>query len=485
MEVIYSTRLTSGKLERATMADTAYIVTDLSFGDAGKGTTVDYLVRQAKSAVVVRHNGGPQAAHNVITPGGRHHTFSQFASGSFVPGVLTHLSRFMLVNPLTMFTEAQHLLGVGVTDIWERLSVEDSAKVITPWHRAANRLRELSRGDGRHGSTGHGVGETMADSLAMPELTLYAADLAAGSLEAKLRRLRDWKYEQLRMELGNISGELADLQWEVFTDDTYLAELCGQYRAWAKLVQIVDESYLGKITDQNELVVFEGAQGVLLDEWFGFHPYTTWSTTTHANALELLAGLDIKGPVTRLGVIRAYTTRHGPGPFVTEDPELTAAIPDYHNGTGQWQGAFRIGHLDLVAHQYALDVCSGADELVVTGLDRLWSQSRWKFSNTYELSGEPPDAERFFQFAGGKITGIKLGTMGDLDYQGCLTELLMSCKPLYQTIKNPVHDTGDQVAASADFLRQIEEALGLPIGWVSFGPTANDKRLARVAAHAT
>ena len=87
--------------------------------------------------------------------------------------------------------------------------------------------------------------------------------------------------------------------------------------------------------------VFEGAQGVLLDEWRGFHPYTTWSTTTFANAETLLA--EAGETAIRLGVVRCYLTRHGPGPFVTEDPTLE--IPEPHNGTGTWQGAFRNGSL--------------------------------------------------------------------------------------------------------------------------------------------
>jgi adenylosuccinate synthase len=127
----------------------AVIVTDLGYGDAGKETMVDYLVRQGpedESAVVVRYNGGPQAAHNVVTADGRRHTFAQFGSGSFVPGAQTHLSRFMLINPLNMEPEAEHLQRLGVTDVWERLSVDEDAIVITPWQVAANQLRELARG---------------------------------------------------------------------------------------------------------------------------------------------------------------------------------------------------------------------------------------------------------------------------------------------------------------------------------------------------
>jgi adenylosuccinate synthase len=91
----------------------AFIVVDLGFGDAGKGTVVDWLSRRFPDAIVVRFNGGPQAAHNVVTPEGKHHTFSQFGSGMLVAGVSTHLSKHVLINPLNMWTEAQALAELG------------------------------------------------------------------------------------------------------------------------------------------------------------------------------------------------------------------------------------------------------------------------------------------------------------------------------------------------------------------------------------
>ncbi|HAC56569.1 TPA: hypothetical protein DCF80_03625 [Candidatus Saccharibacteria bacterium] len=117
----------------------ATIMTDLSFGDAGKGTTTEYLAGQSDSAAVIRFNGGGQAEHNIVTPDGRHHTFSQFGAGSFLPDVATHLSRDMLVNPISMTAEAEHLIELGVSDVWERTTVDETAKIVTPFHRAGNR----------------------------------------------------------------------------------------------------------------------------------------------------------------------------------------------------------------------------------------------------------------------------------------------------------------------------------------------------------
>src|SRR5512138_457863 len=156
---------------------TAIFVADLGYGDAGKGSIVDYLTRVTNAHTVVRYNGGAQAAHNVITPDGRHHTFSQFGSGTFVPGTRTHLSRFMMVHPLAMLAEERHLRSLGVRDAFPRLSIDREALVTTPFQQSANRLKEMARGDGRHGSCGMGVGETMSDWLKYDRQVLFAGDL--------------------------------------------------------------------------------------------------------------------------------------------------------------------------------------------------------------------------------------------------------------------------------------------------------------------
>jgi adenylosuccinate synthase len=116
----------------------------LSFGDEAKGSIVDYLCRKATNPTVVRFNGGHQAAHNVVLPDGTHHTFSQFGSGTLA-GARTHLSRFMLVEPLAMEREAEHLRQIGVADPYSLLTVDEECVVVTPFHRAANRIREAAR----------------------------------------------------------------------------------------------------------------------------------------------------------------------------------------------------------------------------------------------------------------------------------------------------------------------------------------------------
>jgi adenylosuccinate synthase len=300
------------------------IVVDLGYGDAGKGGIVDRLCARGPEPVhaVVRFNGGAKAAHNVVPADGRHHTFAQFGSGTFTPGVRTHLSRFMLVDPLA--AEADHLGSLGVTDALDRLTVDRKALLTTPYHRIAGRARELARGSGRHGDC-----------------------LSPARLRRRLTALRD----RLTDELGPLGGP-------------GVAECADAFLWFGRRVRVVGGAHLAALLRGGD-VVFEGAQGVLLDEWHGFHPYTTCFTTTFTNAQTLLAEAGMP-PATRLGVLRTYATRHGPGPFVTEDPVLTAGLPDRHNGFGRWQGEFRVGHLDVVALRYALEVTGGADALAVT-----------------------------------------------------------------------------------------------------------------------
>ena len=140
----------------------------LGYGDDGKGAIVDWLCRDAGPGPhVVRFNGGAQAAHNVVTADGRHHTFAQFGSGSFARGARRSCRAFVLVDPLALAAEADTWPRPGVPDALDRLTVDRDALLTTPYH-AANRAREAARGTGRHGSCGMGIGETARYALAHP-----------------------------------------------------------------------------------------------------------------------------------------------------------------------------------------------------------------------------------------------------------------------------------------------------------------------------
>lgn len=432
-----------------------FLTVDLGFGDAGKGSIVDFLTRSYAAHTVVRYNGGAQAGHRVVAGAGaaREHVFAQFGSGTLA-GAATHLSRFMLIDPPAMFEEARHLRALGI-DAFDRTTIDARALVVTPFGRAINRLKELARGDARHGSCGMGIGETMVDFLEHGERVLFAGDLARRDvLYAKLQFLRSVnrrKLDAIRSRLPESDAVAREL--EPLLDDSWRDWLVDLYGEFARTAAIVPGDHLHSILAQPGTVVFEGAQGVLLDEWHGFHPHTTWSTTTLENADRLLVEAGYTGSLTRVGITRAYTTRHGAGPLVSEDAELTRALPDARNGFGTWQQGFRAGWLDLVLLRYALDVVGPLDYLAVTCLDRLADLPELKVCTSY----------LYDTFHVARL--VRSPTPRSLAYQEQLTRNLARCAPVYEPI-----------ASSEQLLDLIARTLRLPIGLISEGPAAADKR---------
>ncbi len=341
---------------------TAHIIAGLGFGDEGKGASVDALCRRFGADLVVKYTGGPQASHTVCLSNGRSHRFSQFGSGSFLPDCRTHLTRHVLVEPFAMMNEADALGKIGIADALDRIIVDPECIIVTPWHWMANQIRELTRGDSRHGSCGMGIGETKA-MLERDHTCLRVRDLGRPA-QGLLRRIRDAAFRSLPM--------VQDESLYQSMCDENVDDLMEFYNDWARRIRIA--SYSGCSGD----VVFEGSQGVLLDETHGFAPHNTWSNTTFDNALEACMEWGLE-PV-KMGVLRTYMTRHGAGPFVTEDPELN--WPD-HNLQHPWQGTFRQGAFDLVMARYAIEKCKGIDGLILTHMDRA---EGWKCCTGYEDS---------------------------------------------------------------------------------------------------
>lgn len=437
------------------------IVTDLGFGDAGKGSAVDYLVRTQHARLIVRYSGAHQAGHNTVTDDGRHHTFHQFGSGSFVDGVHTHLASTMMVSPLHLWEEADELAAKGVPDPLGQITIDERALIITPYHQATNRIREALRGDGRHGTCGYGVGEAMSDSIEHPDEAIRAGELRwpqhlARKLEATRQRKLD-EFANRRTEIIK-AGRARDL--ETLEDCELSQEVIDFYRVFSLMVAIISGDALAGLLASHEHTVFEGAQGVLLDEWYGFHPYTTWSTTTNANADRLIAEAGFDGEVTKLGVLRAYATRHGAGPFPSEHPLLSTALADANNPHNPWQEGFRVGHFDQVLARYALDVVGHIDGLVISCLDQLVGLTNWSVCEGY-----CHDSTEFDH--------IIPSSHPDLAYQEKLTQELLESQPILRRIVDgPVTDRH-----IPGYLARIESMLGVPIRITSTGPRASDKRL--------
>jgi adenylosuccinate synthase len=355
----------------------SHIVVGLAFGDEGKGSWVDHLCRLHNIKTVVRFNGGAQALHHVTTESGVTHGFSQFGSHSFIPGAKTMLSRYMLIEPLELMREACELREKGIVSPLRTLFISAQAPIIPYTNLLLNRIMESSRGDRRHGSCGLGIGLTQRDIDEGTRPVILAGDLndrsvvAAKVHEHLLRTLQEaaqWvnpssndSYQKLKQFEQSVRG--------------YIDTLCS----FAQQVRIIPEAAFLSVIRRDQ-VVFEGAQGAMLDQCQGTFPFCTRSTTTSQNALTLIREAGFSGDVTRHGLLRAYGTRHGAGPFVTE---ADVTIPLCDNSTGEWQGVFRQGWFDAVAARTALGF-SEVDEVVLTNLDRLNKFDSIKFATAYQ-----------------------------------------------------------------------------------------------------
>lgn len=393
----------------------AILVQGLAFGDEGKGSCTDALVRRFNAKWTVRFNGGPQAAHNVVTPEGLHHTFAQFGSGTFA-GANTYLSQYMLIDPIAFMNEEQALSSK--VPVLPGVYVERSTPIITPFHWMLNRTRERLRGDKRHGSCGFGVGELRRDMTVGDTPVLLAGNLYSRARTREiLESIKLWKVSQ-QAQLDVREAE----SMRQYPIERLVNIYCCQF---AKSVVLVQD---GTIRHCEGPMVFEGAQGVLLDETQGFAPYNTWTDCTFGNAEKLLEGTG--ADITRIGVLRAHWTRHGPGPFPTESELVN--FPD-HNSFGVWQGEFRQGYFDGVAARHAVSIVGKLDGIALTCLDRVHGDTL-PYAAAYD------------------------GFSGFTQSAGCLKDVV----PKYKVEK---------------YSDVITEFVGVPLVIESFGPMAGDKHI--------
>ena len=288
-------------------------VVGLGFGDEGKGMAVAHETERALGeglrAFNVRFNGGPQAAHNVrVRRGGKvlHLTHAQLGSGSML-GAVTVLDRGMLVSPGALLMVLSHMAALGGAEVW----VDSACPVVAPTHAAVNRLAEAARGESCHGSTGWGIGVARAHEEACPECAIRVRDLVdEQSVGEKVALLRDWARDTYGeyAHMGAFPSLAARSEARSLCRSMELAR--DRFR-----VRTYDDGWLVRelASDVRNGVVFEGAQGMLLDERFGWFPHVTYGDMT-ASGARTLAG----GPVRVIGVTRSYQTRHGAGPMATD-----------------------------------------------------------------------------------------------------------------------------------------------------------------------
>lgn len=317
---------------------TADVVIGANWGDEGKGLITDFLAaRHGGDALVVRFCGGAQAGHTVTAPDGRRHVFHHFGSGSFC-GSPTYLSSFFICNPILFLAEAARLEKTGIKP---KVFIDPAAPVTTPYDMMINQMMEERRGEDRHGSCGVGIGETV-ERHQQAEYALRFADLYnTPALKAKLDLIRErWVPSRLR-KLGVKS---IPEEW---------AERIGSEGVRTHFVQDV-AAFLGSVRSATlsviaraPHVIFEGAQGLLLDQDHEWFPHVTRSNTGLKNVMTLAKGAGLDALNVHY-VSRCYATRHGAGPMPYELPAKPyEKIFDPTNVPNPYQGTLRFGWLDL------------------------------------------------------------------------------------------------------------------------------------------
>lgn len=457
------------------MSRTRYAsVLGLGFGDCGKGHFVDALTRHWQAHTVVRFNGGAQAGHNVVTPAGansapRHHTFSQFGAGMLVPGVRTVLVDPMIVHPTALLIEAEVLGKIGVTDALSRLTIDVQCRITTPFHQAAGRLRELLRGAAAHGTCGVGVGETVRHWLEYPGQELRYSNLTEFNptkLLDRIQAIRETLLAEFLPQCAKGSVGARSVEFQSLQDETLAAKWMASARALARHCESGSFETIRRQLKQEGCVLFEGAQGALLDEWRGFHPHTTWSSINTAAVNAVAERFGLGSPIEHYGVMRTYLTRHGFGPLPTQDEFLDRILPEPHNGEGGSQGRFRRGHPDAVLLRYALEVAGRLSGLLISHLDIFQRGALLKWCECYSIPSQLPQWPQ-------RVERLPLGTNKDLDHQASLTHLLQNARPQYNE---------KSIYSVPDFLDRITEITSVPVAFCSHGATCADVRENAVSA---
>jgi adenylosuccinate synthase len=412
------------------------IVVGAQWGDEGKGKVVDLLAPHVD--VVVRYQGGNNAGHTVVV-GTEKFVLQTIPSGILHPGVRCVIGCGVVVDPASLINEMERLVQRGVS-LDGNLYISKHAHLIMPYHPALDRASEARAGDRAIGTTGKGVGPAYADKAA--RVGIRMADLMDE------RRFRD-KLEQNVSQKNRLLREIYDT--ETFTVETILAAYL-RYAGWLAPYVTDTALQLSRWIDGGAAVLFEGAQGTLLDIDHGTYPYITSSSTTAGGAC---TGTGV--PPTRihgaLGIAKAYSTRVGGGPFPTEVAGDTAAVlrtrgNEYGSVTGRPR---RCGWADAVALRYAVRI-NGLDALAVTKLDVLDAFDVVKIGVGYRYRGEVltdfPEEEQIWPHA----------------------------EPVYeelsgwQTSTHGVRDAKELPTKARQYLDRLAEVAGVEIALVSTGP---------------
>ena len=411
-------------------------IVGINWGDEGKGRMVDLLTEDYD--VVVRFQGGGNAGHTVINEYGKF-ALHLLPSGVFRKGVVNVLGNGVALDPQNLLAEIRETQSKGVALTPDNLKISDRASLLLPWHRAQDELEEKRLADKKYGSTKQGIAPFYADKY--QKKTVLAGELFyPDALRAHLRDLLDWK----NLTLEGVYGA------EPYTMDMleeWLEEYCEPIKAFvADTGAILKEAQAA-----GKQILFEAQLGSLRDLDFGIVPYTTSSNTLAAYA-PIGSGLPSAKIDKIVGVVKAYSTCVGEGPFVCEmfGEEATAlreAGFEYGAKTGRPR---RVGPVDVVATRYGVEV-QGATEIALTKLDVLSYLDKIPVCVAYQIGNKRVD---YFPFP----------------------TLLKEAKPIVEYMDgwhcdiSGVRTWEDLPQAAKDYVLYLERAIDCRISYVSVGP---------------
>ncbi len=348
-------------------------IVGINWGDEGKGRMVDLLTDSYD--VVVRYQGGGNAGHTVINDMGRF-ALHLLPSGIFRKGVVNVLGNGVALDPENLFKEISEISGKGIAITPENLKISDRAPILFPWHRLLDELEEKRLADKKFGSTKQGIAPYYSDKYA--KKTILAGELIhSDALNDQIREITEWK----NLSIERIYGE------QPVKIET-VAEWVNNYCTKIKDYICDTGEYLRAAEKAGKRILFEAQLGALRDIDYGIHPYTTSSNTIAAYA-PIGAGAPEMKIDRVVGVVKAYSTCVGEGPFVSEmfgdEAEfLRNAGGEYGAKTGRPR---RVGAFDVVATRYGTRT-QGATEIALTKLDILSSLDKIPVCVSYDVNGK-------------------------------------------------------------------------------------------------
>lgn len=413
------------------------VVVGTQWGDEGKGKVVDLLT--AGSDMVVRFQGGNNAGHTLVVEG-KQFIFHIIPSGILHQDKKCLIGNGLVVDPAVLIKEMEDLKAAGISVGPERLSLSEKAHIIMPYHKAIDLAREAAKGRGKIGTTGRGIGPCYEDKAA--RTGVRAVDFTEPEiLEEKIRA----NVKEKNLILTRI------LDADPIEVQPVLAEALSLGEKLAPYISDVSVE-LDQAVQEEKSILFEGAQGTHLDVDHGTYPFVT-SSNPVAGAACAGSGIGPKQLHHVLGIVKAYTTRVGAGPFVTE---LDDEIGDYIQERGKEFGATtgrrrRCGWLDLVVVRDSARL-NGLDSLAITKLDVLTGLESLKICTGYEIEGKR------------------------VDHRPASLKKTVLCKPIYKEMPGWQEDISrarqiDQLPPGARaYIEAIEQITGVAISIVSVGP---------------